>query len=885
MLTDIESSSTRWESDASTMRAAMARHDEIVAEIVVRNDGQIVKHLGDGCWAVFTSATRSLDAAAELLAFMQHGPWEFGNRFALRIGLHAGAVEPDDDDYFGPVPNRAARIVDLANGNQVVCSGAVAGLLPDSVLRHDGPHELRGIGIEEIYTVLDDRYDADDRPLRQAVVPNNLPRARTSFVGRADVAATVASLLVNKPPVVTLIGPGGVGKTRLAVEVGSALQRDEHARVHFCDLAAVAVPNAVADAVAEAIGARRQPRMDVVDSIVDYLRDREVCLILDNCEHVIDAARDIVQRLQVVDTLQLLATSREALREPGEQLVVVSPLPPDTAGVELFVQRVREREPIFEADHADRDTIGSIVRRLDGIPLAIELAAAWGTVMTPVEMLERLDDTSLLHDERRDTRHVTLRDTIAWSYDLLSPSEAALFERMSVFDGGCTLDAIEAVCAGDSTVNTDEVPALVLALVDKSMVVSRRDGRHRRFFVLETLRRFGRERLEAAGADGKIRQRHADFACDLAKREGQRILSRAESAAWTTLDSEWANLRSALDWYQSQGSLHEGAELVSSLVMFASFSMRFELFGWSDELLAAPGIEHDDAFVDLCGASAIGAYFTVDPRVTELAELGLRADPTDPRGFCRIALAALLLNNLHASDDSDALTSAWLDAAPTDPGSQLWSEAFRTFHLCVNGRPEEAAAHVTATADIATRTGSPSATALAAWAAGQLATYDSIERAIDVWTGGFQWTRSLPGEHLIDHLLTGLILNFVATGGALAGSLEQCRDAIQLALDHHYVAGTSHLFGVTAIVLCRADDAATGAQLVGAMIANGHMPRPNARRALEKAFATTDLEPHFAPGHDLSITEAARIAIDALTAAIARTSETTSPTSHVPQLP
>lgn len=883
MMTDIEGSSRRWEADAASMRAAIAEHDEILAGIVAAHDGTIVKHLGDGCWAVFTSATHAVDASVELLRRMQHGPWTLGERLDIRVGLHTGAVEPTDDDYFGPVPNRGARIVDLANGNQIVCSAATAGLLPDRPLRNEGPHELRGIGLEQIYMVLGDGYDIGEQPLRHAAVPSNLPRTLTSFVGRAAVAVETAAFLDVEHAIVTLVGPGGIGKTRLAVEIGAAMQRDGQVRVHFCDLAAVADPTAIPDAVAEAVGARRQPGMSLVDSIFDYLKDRDLVLILDNCEHVIEPVRHLVERLQNIPTLHLLATSREALRVAGEQLVVVPPLPAETVGADLFLQRLRERDPHLEMSPTDVDDIRQLVRRVDGIPLAIELVASWATVMSPSEMLDRLgNDSPLLVDELRGSRHGRLHDTIAWSYDLLTPSQATLFDRMSIFSGGCSLDAIEAVCATDSTVSIDEVPSLVLALVDKSMVVSSRDGRQRRFSILETLRSFGREQLESSGTAPEFLRLHAEYFRNLAIVQNERLFTPAEADAWQVLDREWPNLRTALDSFESEGSVRDGAELVTALVLFASVSMRFELFSWAEELLAVPDIAAQPFYVDLCGAAALGAYFTVDPRVSELAEAGLAADPGDSHGFCRIALAAVLLNNLHAATDSDVLTSAWLATDPTDTGNRLWSQAFRTFHLCLNGRADEAAEHSAATASIAEQTGSGTAAGLAAWAEGQVVSFKGLDRAINVWTNGLEWTRAFPGAHLLDHLLTGLILNFIVERGDVADTLVRCRDAVQRALDDHYVAGTSHLFGVTAIALCRAGDPATGALLVGVMIDNGHLPRPNARRALETAFQTSELEPYLDRGKGLGVTRATTIAIDRLTDAIQRVASERAPSGTAP---
>lgn len=879
--TDIEGSTARWEADAAMMREVMAVHDEIIGETVAAHGGLIVKHLGDGCWSVFTSASSALDAAAEILRRMQNDPWTHGDRLDLRIGLHTGAVEPTDADYFGPVPNRGARIVDLANGNQIVCSTATAGLLPDIPIRNEGPHELRGIGVEEIHIVLDPRYHSDDRPLREAAVPSNLPRTRTSFLGRSSDAADAIAFLGEQHSIVTLVGPGGIGKTRLSAEVGATLQRERNARVHFCDLAAVADPEAIADSVAAAIGARRQPGMDLIDSIHDYLAGREVLLILDNCEHVLDTVRTLVDRLQGIETLSLLATSREALRAAGEQLLVVSPLPAETIGSDLFVQRVRERDPRFELTPADIDDVRQLVQRLDGIPLAIELASSWANVMSPAAMLERLgNDAQLLVDDRRGTRHGRLRDTIAWSYDLLTPAQAALFERLSVFSGGCSLETIEAVCSGDPTVPTEEVPSLLMALVDKSMVVSSQDGQHRRFSMLETLRGFAWERLESSGSGPEFLRRHADHFLDVATVQNERLFTRAESDAWRVLDLEWANLRAALDVFESEGARREGADLVVALAWFASFSMRFELFGWSEELLATPGIESDPAHVDLCGAAALGAYFRVDPRATDLAEAGLASDPTDPRGFCHIALAAVLLNNLHAADASEGLTSAWLATDPTDNGSRLWAHAFRTFHLCLNGRPADAAIHAATTAAIAADTGSPTAAGIAAWADGQVMSFEGLDRAIQTWTDGLEWTRSLPSEHLVEHLLRGLILNFAVERDDLRVALTGCRDALRRAVDDHYVAGTSHLFGVTAIALCRAGDADTGALLVGSMIDNGHLPRPNARRALETTLQTSDLDAHLATGRGLSVTRAANIAIAALDTAIATVSDTDPSAPH-----
>lgn len=870
LMTDVEGSTARWEAHQAEMLAAMATHDELVSEVIEAHSGVVVKHLGDGFWGAFPSATAAVLAAVEIQSGLQRGAWVHGDRLRVRMGLHTGIVEPSDGDYFGPVPNRASRIVALANGDQIVCSAATAHLLEGVRVRSEGHHELRGIGQEELFLVLDDRMRVDPNPLRRAIAPSKLPLTRTSFVGRDGDVAAVERFLADDHTVVTLVGPGGVGKTRLAAEVG-ALMRDRFvAGVCFCDLSAVAEPAAVVEAMAAAIGARRQPGMDLLDSISDFLFERETLLILDNCEHVVAEVGELVGRLSDVNTLRILATSREPLHLMGEQVVVVKPLEPESDGADLFIQRVRGRLADYDPTGSEIDRLRALVRRIDGIPLAIELAAAWAGVLTPDTLMARLaDDADVLRDGHRVARHVTLRDTVAWSYDLLQPPEAALFRRMTVFAGGASLTAIESVC-GDDRVPEGEVARLVLSLVDKSMVVSSPEPDGRRFTLLETLRSFGREQLEAEGVAATIERRHADFFREFAADQERRLFSPAETDVWWNLDREWPNLRAALDTFEREGDLGAGAELVTSLVWFAAISMRFELFTWANELLELPSIESEPAFVDLCGAAALGAYFTVDRRVTELAERGLAASSLDPKGFCRTALAAVFLNNLHEATTSDALTSAWLASSPSDVGSRMWAEAFRTFHLCLHDPSPQAAVHAAATTRIAHATGSVTAHALAAWAEGQVVAIDDIDRAIEVWTDGLEWPRSMPGDHLVEPLLTGLILHFAVGRGDVTDALHRCRDALRRALDAHYLVGASHLLGVTAIALCRAGDADTGARLVGAMIGNGHIPRSNARRALEAALGTDVLDPFFAPGMQWSVTRAVHVGLEALETAIIR---------------
>ena len=295
----------------------------------------------------------------------------------------------------------------------------------------------------------------------------------------------------------------------------------------------------------------------------------------------------------------------------------------ETAGVELFVDRARRREHRFELNADNETSVRAVARQLDGIPLAIELAAAQIRLMTPSEIADRLaSGVDVLDRGVRGQRHETMRETIRWSYNLLGRAEAALFTRASVFAGGFDLEGAEAVCADDTLVAPGDVPELIMALLDKSMIDSNDIGGRQRFRMLEPLREFAADELLASGENQRFRDRHATFYLDLAKRESDRFFSPAEPDVWRVLDVEWSNFRTALDTFERARDLDSGAELVMALTWFAAMSMRFELFGWAAELLDAPGAEQHRRYTDLCGAVAIRAYFTVAGNVTERAELG-----------------------------------------------------------------------------------------------------------------------------------------------------------------------------------------------------------------------------------------------------------------------
>lgn len=870
LFTDIEDSTRRWEANPTGMAAALELHDQVLGGAIDANGGKVFKRTGDGFAAVFTSPTAAVTAAIEGQLALQGADWSDEGRLKVRMGAHIGEAILAHGDYYGPPVNRAARVMDVGNGDQIAVSEALAKLVSGVHFSPMGNHVLKGIGTERISFVHDERLVRDEREPRTRVaeIPRTLPPQTHELIGRDDAVKAVVALF-DAHRIVTLVGAGGVGKSRLAIDVGQTLADRYPDGVVLCELAPVGDDASVDDAVAAAIGARAQPDMTLTESIVNYLDGKQFLLVLDNCEHVSSAVRSLVDAVLAVPGPAVLATSRESTGAIGEQLYGLSPLDPETAGVDLFLARARERDVAFDPRGDDLEAVREVSRRLDGVPLAIELAAAWVRVLSPTELVERLDDRfRVLRGGRRGGRHETLRDTIRWSYEQLDETEAALFDRLSVFAGGCTLDAVNEICAGDGEDPMDTLDTLMV-LVNKSMLTTQRGTGRIRFTMLETLRQFGQEQLDQAGASETFFDRHADYFASMVSRESEQLISAKESETWEHLSREWPNIRAAFDSILATRDHDRAARLVLELGDFAVLSMRFELFEWLDELLAAAPVEERADAGALLGLAAIRSYLTVRPDMAELAERALATDPEDPYGFARISLAAEYLNNVHDPERAEVITSDWLthlDSAR--PASRMWGHGMRTFHLVLIGEGERAAEQAALLRAIADRTGSASANALACWAEGMVTALTDLDGGEITWDQGLDAARSVHPVHLVVHLIVGLIIHFSAGRGELPDVLDRCRAILDEAIEHHYLAGTGHLMGVTAIVLARAGDAATGARLIGAMEANGHLPRPNAVRAIERA-AGDDLAGAKASGARLSIKEAGTVALAALDDAIA----------------
>ncbi len=605
LFTDIEGSTRRWEQDPDAMRVALARHDGLLREAITAAGGHVFKTVGDAFHAAFETAPDAIAAAAETQSRLLAEPWGDVGPLRVRIALHTGAAELRDDDYFGQPLNRVARVLSTGHGGQVLLTLATEELardqLPDGAsLRDLGLHRLKDLTRpERIFQLEAPALPADFPPLRTLDArPNNLPAQPTPLVGRErEVAAAMDLLLSEDVRLLTLTGPGGTGKTRLAMHVAADSIDNFEQGVYLVDLAAIDDPELVAPSIAQTLGVEDSGG-PLVDSLYLHLRGRQMLLVLDNFEQVLSAAPFVADLLARCPRLKVLVTSRAVLHLRGERELSVPPLAlPDSrrlrAGVDaaevlsqysavaLFLQRAVAVRPDFAVTNQNAPAIAEISARLDGLPLAIELAAARVKLLPPEAMLARLAGSrgpspvgarptslQLLTGGARDLpeRHQTLRGTIGWSYDLLETAEQALFRRLSVFVGGFTLEAAEAVAG------PHDVDALdgVASLVDKSLVrQDQRDGEEPFFAMLETIRAFGLECLEASGEGAEYRRRHAEYILALAE-EGERNLRGPGQARWLArLETEHENIRAVLGWTQTEPSAAEiGLRLAAALWWF-----------------------------------------------------------------------------------------------------------------------------------------------------------------------------------------------------------------------------------------------------------------------------------------------------------------------------
>ncbi|MEM7257033.1 MAG: adenylate/guanylate cyclase domain-containing protein [Pseudomonadota bacterium] len=864
LFTDIEASTAQWEAEPLRMHSAVSLHDELALK-ALSGTGVLIKRTGDGFNFVYRDARDAANAAMLFHNELSAANWPDGRALSVRIGFHTGFAQPLHGDYYGPTPNRAARVADVAHGGQIVCSATAAEQLDDDLIDLAGTYNLRGIGSQDIFFV-GAANDNDKRDLSDRIKHTNLRPLHDAMFGRDRDLQQLAALLAPHSGLITLNGLGGVGKSRLAVEAGLERLPQYSDGVWLCELASTSSAEAVPDIIAKVLGAKRQPSLSVADSVVDFLRDKTLMLILDNCEHVKSAVVDILEPTLALPQLTVLATSREPLHIPGERIYNLMPLDKKASG-QLF--KARSAGDVSEQT-TDAEVL-EICEAVDGVPLAVELAAGWLSVYSADDIKQRLHKGSAGFLKERDGRQRIVLDTLAWSYQLLADNAARLFTRLCVFHGGFSLEAAQAV-ASDDLVDEADVALLLAELSEKSLVLSSRlpDG-SRRFRVLEVLREFGRQKLVEHTELEHMQRRHVAYFRDFGARCNDMLVGTEEELAWQFIDRDWANVRAAINTALAQQSTDLAADIIVSLGWHAIYSVRVEVFDWALRLLRNNHIEDQPHYADLCGLAALGCYITVHPDAITWVERGLAASPKSPSLFSRTALLGVLVNNQLDSERAETVTKAWIDEvmqqAQPDKQEWVWAHGFRTFHLCAQQRLEDALPLSLKLQEHARWSGSASATAIACWAHGMTQLMHGLDTANKVWDDGVSWAQSLYGGHLLTHLIVGIQLHMSAGRADIQTVLVRCRDAIVAAKEQHYLAGTSHLFGVTAVALIRVNDIDTAAKLLGAMVANGHTPRPNALGYLRKHLGE-ETDTAMGLGAVLSIADAADIALQHLQKAI-----------------
>jgi predicted ATPase/class 3 adenylate cyclase len=579
MFTDIEGSTVLQERLKGRWRWVIETHNALLRQCFESFHGFEVKNLGDGFLVAFTNAKEAIECAVALQQAIARQDWgEEVGELKVRVGMDTGEPFTIVDaqsrpDYYGVTVSRAKRICEAGHGGQILISHAtwqaVKDALPKDVeVRELGAFRLKGLeGRQQIFQVCHPALPYQfPTPRSMEAYPNNLPIALTSFIGREREMEEIKALL-KKVRLVTLTGTGGCGKTRLALEVAMEVMEDFPDGVWLVELAPLKETELVVQTVASALGVKEEAQRPLLETLTDFLKPKKLLLVLDNCEHLVDACAQLVGRLlQVCPNLWVLATSREALRIVGEQIYRVpslsvpnlTPLPSleqlmQYESVRLFVDRARLVRPSFSVNDQNASAVAEICHRLDGIPLAIELAAALVRGLTVEQIVERLSDRFRLLTAGTRTalpRHQTLRAAIDWSYELLSRAERALFRRLSVFAGGWDLKGAEAVGTGKlpegDEVRTEEVWELMMRLIDKSLVVM--EGEMGRYQMLETLREYGRERLQEAGEAEETREKHLEFFLGLAER-AEEELQGAQQREWLErLEREQDNFRVALSY-------------------------------------------------------------------------------------------------------------------------------------------------------------------------------------------------------------------------------------------------------------------------------------------------------------------------------------------------
>ncbi len=746
LLTAVADSKRRWVDAPADMATVLRVHDAVVRGAVERHGGSVFGSGGDGMRAAFATPTDAVATAIEAQGQLCDGE---AVESSVRMVLHTGAASVRDGTYVGNDVNRATRLLSLAHGGQVLVSDATEPFLRDGVtLRPLGEHRLRGLrGGMFVYQVIAEGLPADFPVLRDAdEAAGNLPVQLTSFVGR-DAVVEAAADQVRSHRLVTLTGVGGVGKTRLALEIGAEMSGELPDGVWGVELAPVTDPTAVPAAIAAVLGVTPQGDVPIIESVAESLAGRHLLLVIDNCEHLRDAVRDaIAVILARSGAVRILATSREALGSQSESVLAVEPL--DVTGgvasdaVTLFVDRARGVRPEFGlGDPATATAVVDICRVLDGLPLGIELAAARMAAMSAVEVRDRLADRFRLLEASvpGPERQLTLHHAVAWSYDLLTDDERDLLRRTAVFAGGFDLASVGAVAP-----DLDDVDALRLldSLVRKSLVVADHTGPRTRYDLFETIRQFAEDRLADEGSLDEARDRHAaHFA-----RTAARLWDHWDGPGWREsvdwVELELGNLRSGFRWSTGRGDVEVACDIAAHAGLMGFSVQLFETLEWAEAVLE-PATVVDVRRLPRAYTAAGYACFAGRAerarehahRATEL-ESEPRYDPCPP-GYASFieALASVYCGDL------DRYVELTHDVAERYGRVRGYGIAAYVDGLQSSGRVSEALELVDESIVVARTLGNPYWISYALWIAGMAFSKADVRRAFAAWDEGVDFVR------------------------------------------------------------------------------------------------------------------------------------------------
>jgi predicted ATPase/class 3 adenylate cyclase len=588
LFTDIEGSTQRWDRHHDAMDAAVKRHDSILRRAIEAHAGYVFKTVGDAFCAAFARASEAAAAAIDLQRKLANEDFADVEGVRVRVGLHVGEASERDGDYFGPAVNRVARLMSVGHGGQVLLSGRMRDLLNADVpagtsLVDLGLRRLKDLTEpEHVWQLTIEGLPSEFAPLASLDArPNNLPLQLTPLVGRESDVDEVKGL-VAKHRLVTLLGSGGVGKTRLALQSAADLLDRYPDGVWFVDLAPISDPELVSSVVAQTLGITQAQDRRVDETIPEWLKRKHLLLILDNCEHLLDVGARLAEAImRSCPDVSILTTSRQALGIDGEVVHRLPSLsvPASASGLQaakalqfgaiaLFVERAKAADTRFVLSDDTAPIVADICRRLDGIPLAIELAAARVKVLAIPNLAKRLDDRfKLLTGGSRTAlpRQKTLTALIGWSYDLLDPQEQSLLTRVAIFAGGFGLDAVAAVCAGEG-IDATNVLDLLSSLADKSLLVADTTGEQERYRLLESTRAYAMEKLGDANERERLARRHAEYFRDQALTTDKRFSATPNSTWLAREELELDNYRAALEWALTDAKdLPLGAAIASSL--------------------------------------------------------------------------------------------------------------------------------------------------------------------------------------------------------------------------------------------------------------------------------------------------------------------------------